>query len=168
MQRFTSPLNNLKVAKPCSESWEGMYGTDRKRMCGKCELNVYNLSEMTREEAERLIMNAEGRVCARFYRRADGTVITKDCPVGVKSSRKRTKRFWSSAASLVMALFAGIGFSSLVRSEGSDVVMGDIAVERPYDEPIMGNVAIDVPYAEMGEVAVDEEVMGRIAVDHGE
>ena len=47
MAKFTSPLNNLKVASPCSQDWEAMLGNERKRFCGECKLNVYNLSGMT-------------------------------------------------------------------------------------------------------------------------
>lgn len=154
MARFSSPLNNIKVASPCSESWDEMYGTERKRHCGKCNLNVYNFSAMTRIEAERLIMNTEGRVCARFYRRPDGTILTKDCPVGLKAVRKKVRKFWSATASLVFALFAGIGLVSLTAKEDSSTVMGGIEIERPHGEPLMGNVAVDMPDATMGEVAV--------------
>ena len=59
-----------------------MYGDDRRRFCSQCKLNVYNLSGMTRDEAEQLVMNSEGRLCVRFFRRKDGTVLTQDCPAG--------------------------------------------------------------------------------------
>lgn len=166
MARFTNPLNNVRVASPCSADWNQMYGTDRKRFCGQCKLNVYNLSAMTRDEAESLIMNSEGRLCARFYRRPDGTIITKDCPVGLQAVRKKVRKFWSATASLIVALFAGIGFASLVSNDESDAVMGDIAIERSYGEPLMGNVMTEDP-AVMGEIAMpDANVkMGRIAVE---
>ena len=82
MSNLNSPLKDVRIASPCSADWDKMYGDDRKRFCGDCKLNVYNLSGMTREEAEGLIMRAEGRLCVRFYKRRDGTVITQDCPVG--------------------------------------------------------------------------------------
>jgi hypothetical protein len=85
-----------------------MHGDNRVRFCDQCQLNVYNLSELSRVEAERLIAATEGRLCARFYRRADGTVLTKDCPVGLRALRKRVSR-------RVAAVFATIaGFSGLV------------------------------------------------------
>jgi hypothetical protein len=52
-------------------------------------LNVYNLSGMTRFEAESLIAQNEGRLCVRFYRRRDGSIITKDCPVGLRAIQRR-------------------------------------------------------------------------------
>ncbi|MBK9765573.1 MAG: hypothetical protein IPP63_00360 [Chloracidobacterium sp.] len=75
MSKFDSPLNDIKIASPCSADWNGMYGDERKRFCGECKLNVYNLSGMTKNEAERLVTNAEGRLCVRFYQRADGSVF---------------------------------------------------------------------------------------------
>ena len=71
--KFSSPLNNIKIASPCSQDWDAMIGSERKRYCGDCKLNVYNLSGMSRTEAENLLSNSEGRLCVRFYRRADGT-----------------------------------------------------------------------------------------------
>jgi hypothetical protein len=62
-----------------------MSGDDQSCFCGRCAQFVYNLSEMTREEAEALIMESEGKTCIRFYRRADGTMLTKDCTVGVRA-----------------------------------------------------------------------------------
>ena len=114
MYKFDSPLNNIKVASPCPADWNEMYGDNRKRFCGDCKLNVYNLSGMTRDEAEALIINAEGRLCVRFYRRADGSVLTADCPVGWAKVKHRTRVFASAAFSLVMALFTGVFFVSLL------------------------------------------------------
>src|ERR1044071_10203795 len=68
-----SPLTNIKVAAPCKTEWKWMYGNARVRFCPQCSLNVYNLSAMSKEEAERLILQTEGRLCVRFYRRKDGT-----------------------------------------------------------------------------------------------
>lgn len=59
-----------------------MEGDDRVRFCPECELNVYNLSAMTEEQALALVQEREGRLCVRFYQREDGTVLTSDCPVG--------------------------------------------------------------------------------------
>jgi hypothetical protein len=84
-------LDKVSVASPCSASWDEMEGDDRKRFCGKCEKNVYNLSAMTAEDAEALLRaNESAEMCIRLYKRADGTVLTSDCPVGVR--RKRVRR----------------------------------------------------------------------------
>ena len=70
---------NLRIATPCTVSWESMYGDDRVRFCGECKLNVYNIAGMERGEADELIRRTEGRLCARIYQRVDGTVLVRDC-----------------------------------------------------------------------------------------
>jgi hypothetical protein len=61
-----------------------MAGDDRVRFCGECRKNVYDLRGMRREEAEGLLRERGGDLCVRLYRRADGTVLTEDCPVGAE------------------------------------------------------------------------------------
>src|SRR5437016_12464169 len=77
-------LDNLRVASPCPMTWEQMSGDDRVRHCLECKLNVYNLSDMTRRQAQRFLAQHEGRLCVRYYRRADGAIITRDCPWGLR------------------------------------------------------------------------------------
>lgn len=48
-------LENIHVAAPCPAPWSQMTGDNRVRHCAECNLNVYNISEMTRSEAEDLI-----------------------------------------------------------------------------------------------------------------
>lgn len=80
-----------------------MHGDSRVRHCGECNLNVYNLSEMTRQEAESLIARREGRLCVRFYRRADGTIITRNCPKGLQRIVRRVSRIAGAALSAAMS-----------------------------------------------------------------
>jgi hypothetical protein len=98
-------LDEISVAAPCAVRWETMTGDERSRFCGQCKLNVYNLSGMTRDEATRLVTGAEGRVCVRFLRRADGTVLTEDCPIGLAA---RMKRRTLAVAGWFLAFF-GVG-----------------------------------------------------------
>jgi len=96
-------LENLRIAVPCPASWEGMAGGERVRHCTLCSLNVYNVAEMTRDEVRELLVRTEGRVCARLYRRADGTVLTRDCPKGLRAVRQRASR---AASALIAALLS--------------------------------------------------------------
>ncbi len=73
-------LANVRIAAPCPANWNEMVGGERVRYCRSCEKNVYNLSEMTRNEAEKLLQTHEGHLCVRYYQRADGTIKTNDCP----------------------------------------------------------------------------------------
>jgi len=78
-------LESVSIASPCTASWSQMVGDERVRFCGTCQKNVYNLSNMTREEGEALLDENGANMCVRLYRRADGTVMTTDCPVGSSS-----------------------------------------------------------------------------------
>ncbi len=99
-------INSLRVAAPCPVPWETMTGDDRVRRCNECELNIFNISEMTADEVEGLVQSRDGRMCIRLYRRADGTVLTKDCPVGLRALQKRLGRYAAAAFASVLGLFS--------------------------------------------------------------
>ncbi len=100
-------LEHVSVASPCSVSWDDMTGDDRARHCGRCGLSVYNLSDMTAQEAPAFVAGREGRACIRFYRRADGTMITRDCPVGLLALRLKAARAAARIAAAVAFLLGG-------------------------------------------------------------
>ncbi len=132
MARFTSKLNNVRVAAPCPADWDSMYGNERVRFCEQCQLNVYNLSEMSRVEAEELIGRGEGRLCVRYYRRRDGSILTQNCPVGLRGLKRRLSRVATAIASSVLSFMAGIGFYQIPASRSTigKMVMGDMSL-RP-------------------------------------
>lgn len=86
-----------------------MTGDDRSRHCALCKHNVYNLSDMTRDEAEDFLQRAEGRTCIRYYQREDGKIMTKDCPRGVSAARRK----FALALTAVFAM--GCSLPQLVR-----------------------------------------------------
>jgi hypothetical protein len=89
-------------------SWENMAGDGRIRYCQECKLSVYNLSDMARAEAERLIANHEGRLCVRFYRRSDGTILTRDCPRGLRALSERVSRFAGTVLAAMMTVSSAV------------------------------------------------------------
>ena len=97
-------LDEIRIASPCHASWDAMTGDDFARHCRSCERTVYNLSAFTAEKAAELIAASEGRICVRMYRRRDGTVITRDCPIG--RSELLRKRF--RAAIIAVASWLGL------------------------------------------------------------
>lgn len=105
-------VDSLRIAAPCTVAWESMAGDERVRHCTLCSLNVFNFAEMTRDEIRALLVKTEGRVCARLYKRADGTVITKDCPTGLRALRRRVSR---AAAAILTAAFSVTTFASAPR-----------------------------------------------------
>ena len=99
-------LDALTIAAPCPASWADMDGDDRVRHCSQCQQSVYDLSTLTRSEATALIEGATGRVCVRLFRRADGTVMTRDCPVGVfRAARRRLAAVVGAWVFLVLLSF---------------------------------------------------------------
>lgn len=117
-------LSRHRIAKPCSVKWSSMSGDEKKRFCGQCKLNVYNLSAMATEEAEALLARKSGKICTYFYRRADGTVLTQDCPVGLGQVYR--KQGLVAAALYAVTLLA----SSCLPSSRAD------------EAPLMGKVAV--------------------------
>ncbi|HEY1550763.1 MAG TPA: hypothetical protein VGG28_23195 [Kofleriaceae bacterium] len=76
----TLELQNVRVSFACKQRWDDMVGDDRVRVCNGCDRPVFNLSEMTRADAEGVLATRGLTPCVRFYRRPDGTVMTADCP----------------------------------------------------------------------------------------
>lgn len=165
MSKFENPLNNIKIASPCSADWEAMYGNNRSRFCGECKLNVYNLSGMSESDAEDLIRNTEGRLCVRFYQRADGTVITDDCPVGWARIKQRTRLVATAVFSMLMALFAGVLFASFFSKQKATI--GDLRIPfaTPTPMPLMGAIAIKPnENSNTANGNTERPVMGKMAV----
>ena len=117
-------LGQVRIASPCPMKWEEMErtGDDAVRHCGACRLSVHNLSDMSPERAEAFLrehVGSAGRVCAAFFRRADGTILTRDCPVGLRAARQRAHRVAARIAAMIgLALTGGLLFGSQ-RSEGA-------------------------------------------------
>ena len=165
---FTSPLNNLKIASPCSQDWDAMIGDERKRFCGECKLNVYNLSGMTRVEAEQLLANSEDRLCVRFFKRADGTVLTEDCPVGWQRVKRRISQTAAAAFSLIIGVLGGLGFTTAFSQTSVGKKIRFLPVlTTPTPERLMGAIAMPTPKttpSPKSSPTPREFVMGEIAV----
>ncbi|MGH7296238.1 MAG: hypothetical protein ACRELB_14955, partial [Polyangiaceae bacterium] len=125
-------LDDLRIAAPCPAKWEDMVGDDHVRFCGGCEKNVYNLSSLSRDEAEALLVAREGNLCARIYRRQDGTVLTEDCPVGVKKRRRRRATLAAVGGGLMAAAAAlGAKETRATMGEPMPITMGSVAQVEP-------------------------------------
>jgi hypothetical protein len=121
MTRQAVSLEVIDIARPCPADWDEMRGDNQVRFCKHCSLNVYNLSAMTREAAERLVAEREGRLCIRMYRRLDGTVVTADCEGAFKLAAKRIGRFAKAATAVVLtAALAPLGFSRWLNAAPTD------------------------------------------------
>jgi len=159
-------LADVRVASPCHSSWNTMKGDEQTRYCGLCRKNVYNLSEMTRQEAENLIREKEGKLCVRYYQRADGTVLTKDCPIGVAVVRRVLLARAVSASALLVTVIALFGKNLLVSDTPlaitgaimppQSITVGEIEpVESPNPRITLDKIAIEPPVR-------DEAILGGL------
>ena len=139
-------LNRMSVAAPCNASWSDMKGDEQVRFCEQCKLNVYNLSAMSAGDAEALVKEKEGRLCARFFRRADGTILTSNCPVGVAALRRRVRKTVAAAVA-VFALFIGV-ISTLAHGRLGARPLPDTSLREktppvePAPTPLMGEMVM--------------------------
>ncbi|MBI3550119.1 MAG: hypothetical protein HY078_13865 [Elusimicrobia bacterium] len=134
-------LDSIKVATPCTQSWDAMAGDDKVRFCSSCRLNVYNLSSMSRAEAESFVALSEGRMCVAFYRRADGKILTQDCPVGMAGFRRRLSKLGAFAIGLVVVVI--VGAIELLRGKASNGFIGCFASDGK-------SIGIDTPRFMLG------------------
>lgn len=164
-------IHNLQIAAPCKADWDAMSGDERKRFCSMCKLNVYNISAMTLPEAEKLIIESEGRVCLRMFRRSDGTVITQDCPVGLatrfKRRLQRTFAIATAACAVIVAWAANVRLGN--QPSLREKLTGTVSAQKPPQciqatPAMMGEIAI--PQHQMGKVAPAHVVQGRAARPH--
>lgn len=169
MARFNCTLDNVRVAAPCNVEWDSMFGNERMRFCSQCKLNVYNLSEMTKNEAEQLISRSEGRLCIRYYKRMDGSILTRNCPIGLQAIKRRVKRVASAIGTAVVTFIAGLGIYGLTdrRPFSSHYETGEMVIGEPSESittplivtPVTGTYAAPVM---MGRVVLEPKVKRRL------
>jgi hypothetical protein len=129
-------LANVRIASPCKQRWADMIGDDRVRVCHGCDRPVFDLSEMTREQAEAVLAARGITPCVRFYRRPDGTVMTADCRTGARRSRR---------LAVVAAGTALLGSSSAMAEPAGPAPADDApAADQPADPELVGHEVIEV------------------------
>jgi hypothetical protein len=149
-------LADVRIASPCNARWEDMDGDERSRFCRHCSKHVYNFSEMTAQDATALIREREGRLCARFYQRTDGTVLTNDCPVGAERPLHWFKQLISAAAACLClsGSSALAGEKPRASTASQKMLMGDICVQPPASNVVKQAVANTNRPAFMGKICI--------------
>lgn len=111
-------VDALRIASPCDLPWSAMAGDDRVRHCGQCDRLVYQVARLTAAEVEALFRAGGEAPCLQLRRRADGTVITADCPVGARRlrARRRTRILAAAALTGLLAACGGNGARSIPRT----------------------------------------------------
>ncbi len=135
-----------------------MSGDERARHCAKCQLKVFNVSALTETEVHELVAKANGgRVCVRFYQRRDGTVLTKDCPVGRQTLRRRLLAGFTAAVAVGLATLSSLSSAATPASCPSGRSSTAAQLEDWLREvPLVGQLVEWVnprPTFEMGKIA---------------
>jgi hypothetical protein len=163
-QRFD--VNQLRIAKPCSASWGEMSGDEQRRFCGACKKNVYNVAGMTEREVRELITRSEVLPCLRLTRRADGRVLTRDCPVGV--ARFRQKAFLGAMACLAFGFTVVGAFAGREKKSWEGETLADHLRTKPVIGPvidklcptsIMAGEMMPMPSPMVGKIATPPHVV---------
>lgn len=149
-------LSRVQTASPCPVRWTDMRGGDdeRTRHCDRCNLSVHNISKMTTAEAEAFLTaqfddNGEPRahrVCARIFRRADGTILTAECPVGVAALRAKARRAVVRIATITGLLaLTGAVIAALERQDQTRWAPTQpfLAVSKAIGQSIHGGASFD-------------------------
>lgn len=124
-------LDNLYIAAPCTIAWDTMQGDDRKRLCSGCSRHVFNVSDMTRNEANQFLEENGTTQCMIFYRRQDGTIMTDNCPVGLRKLRDKAKAFAGAAAAAVAFV---LSWTSALAQSANDTASGAKKPARPFTQ----------------------------------
>jgi hypothetical protein len=92
-------------------------------------------------------------VCGRLYKRADGTLITADCPVGVSRRRRFIRAVAVNVAAVLSLVVTGVTFGALKPSGRRDGGFSEASPmrflarwtgDRAHTVVIMGDIAAPV------------------------
>lgn len=108
MSSQTKSLSNIHIVSPCSADWDSMTGNEQVRFCEHCNLQVNNLSEMTRRDAMRLVRHSKGQLCVRLHKRPDGGIQTLSPHVRLHEIKRRVSTIAAGAFTAVLILSASV------------------------------------------------------------
>ena len=151
-------LNQISIPEPCPASWDAMTGDEKSRHCAQCEKSVFHLSNMTADEAARVVEQSGGDLCVRGAFRPDGSLVTR----GTRPERaiRMFRRLAATAVALpMMAFLPGCSKENLPGPLAE--WLGD---ESAVHSPVMGDVAV-TGQMEMGAIALPEEEVNQPLVD---
>lgn len=108
-------INKVRIAALCKVSWDQMSEDGRIRQCALCKKNVYNISAMTEKHALRFVQENENKSWVWLYKRKDGTVISDNCPEGLRTIRDRCRK-------AVLAVILGLLWGAALASHAQGLV----------------------------------------------
>lgn len=160
----------LKIASPCHENFDGMQGAGAKRFCDSCSKHVTNLSDMTKVAADQFLKEAAGTsVCVRYEFDREGQVVFgRPAPDRVQRQIHGARKMLAAAALVMIPLLSACHTepedcgsttpeSTLIQGERAileklasigfevDAILDYINPFDPYEEMVMGEMAMIDP-----------------------
>ncbi len=122
------------VPNPCHEDWDLLSPEDRGHFCTVCETKVWDLSGLTKEEAEAFLRAREGEdLCVSYRENSAGEVVHRPSPIVPLG---RLVRRLPAAAGLSLALAACSPGDSGAQQEADSTREAKPATETaPEPEP---------------------------------
>lgn len=105
-------LKNLTIPSPCSTDWNSMKGNDQVRFCEHCDLSVFNLSAMTRHQAERLVTRSNGRLCVQFVSDPNGKPLFGEAGQKLYRISRRASRIAAGAFTAALSVSSAVANTS--------------------------------------------------------
>lgn len=66
----------VSIPKPCHANWNSMSKEEQSRFCSLCKTSVYNVADLTEQEAETVLSKDD--ICARITHNDEGHIQTRN------------------------------------------------------------------------------------------
>ena len=132
-----SILDSICIAMPCSVDWNEMKGDNKVRLCGGCNKNVYNLSAMSKSEAEE-VLSGPTLPCIQIMRSNEGAIVVDETAILTQGKSNVIRGFWSygkTAVSAVLSLIATLApqWASAADEKNKPMLRGKPAMVTPLN-----------------------------------
>lgn len=144
-------LDQIQIKSPCSADWNSMIGNDQIRFCEHCNLSVQDISQMTRKRVLRLAAHSKGRLCIRYQRRPDGSLVTKSVGQKLHQISRRASRIAAGAFSATLSISSAVAQPTTLQWDSNSI---SVAEPRPGAFPASQSV-------------LSASIMGRITDQNG-
>ncbi|HEY0320961.1 MAG TPA: ankyrin repeat domain-containing protein [Pyrinomonadaceae bacterium] len=141
MPKSVHPLDSIDIKSPCASDWDSMVGNDVVRFCQHCNLNVHDLSLMTRQEALALVRNSNGRLCLRYIRRPDGTIQTAPPFQKLHLIKRRATKIVAGAFGATLSICASVAAQTPSTAGETEIVCEVPRKANPASMNLEGGVA---------------------------
>lgn len=123
-------LENLVNTFECNLDWNDMPGSNRVRDCGQCKCKVFNMSQMSRREANAFLVENGTSQCMILEQRQDGSIVTDECPVPLRNIRNILGKLRHAVAVILTLTFSGAAALAQQCPPNSRAIMGKFVMPQ--------------------------------------